>query len=179
MPRKLLKRYLPDPYALRERRGLRYLGRLLEDPYLLHLNRRSVAGAVAIGAFVAFIPIPAQSLVAGVLAVVLRVNLVIAIVMVWITNPLTMPPIFYFCYRLGAWLLGRPLPGPAFEPRLAWFWERLEVIWAPFLLGSVLTGTVLAITGYFAVHLLWRMHIIRTLQQRRVRREASTKAPPG
>jgi uncharacterized protein (DUF2062 family) len=24
---------------------------------------------------------------------------------VWITNPITMPPIFYGCYKLGAWIL--------------------------------------------------------------------------
>lgn len=179
MPRKLLKRYLPDHHALGERRGFRYLGKLLHDPNLLHINRRSVAGAVAVGFFVAFLPIPAQTLVAAILAIVLRVNLVIAVALVWITNPVTMPAVFYFCFRLGGWLLGKPLPGPAFQPRLEWFWERLEIIWAPFLLGSLVTGTILAVTAYFAVHFLWRMRVIRALQQRRLRRRPPTNAPPG
>src|SRR4051812_48639281 len=106
MPRKLLKRYLPDPAKLKARKELRALGRLLEDPYLLHLNRRSVAAGLAAGLFVAFIPTLGQMLLAAALAILVRGNLVIAVIAVWITNPLTAPPILYVSYRLGAWMLG-------------------------------------------------------------------------
>ena len=79
MPRKFLKRHLPDPDQLKARKELRWLGRLLEDPYLLHLNRRSVARGLAIGLFVAFVPTFGQMALAAALAMLLRGNLLIAV----------------------------------------------------------------------------------------------------
>jgi len=172
MPRKFLKQYLPDAHTFRTRRELRALGKLLEDPYLFHLNRRSVSGGTAAGLFVAFLPVPGQMLIAAGLAILLRVNLLIAVVLVWVTNPVTMPAIFYFCHRLGNWLLGRPLTALEFRPSPSWFWERLEIIWAPFLLGCIVTGLVSALLGYLVVRMVWRLHIFRALRRRR-RRPAS------
>jgi uncharacterized protein (DUF2062 family) len=170
MPRKILQRLLPDPRKILARRELRFLGTLLDDPFLLHLNRRSVAGACAVGLFVAFIPIPAQMLLAAALAILLRVNLVLSVVLVWITNPITMPAMFYFCYRLGAWIMGARVRAVPFEPTLEWFWSELGVIWQPFLLGCFISGLVSAGLAYGAVQLLWRLHVVRALQRRRARR---------
>jgi uncharacterized protein (DUF2062 family) len=166
MPRAFLTRYLPDPKTLFARKELRIFGKLLEDPYLLHLNRRSVAGAVALGLFVAFIPIPGQMAVAGALAMLFRVNLVISAMMVWLTNPITMPPALYLCHRVGSWLLGQP-PGPAFNPSLEWLWGELGAIWKPLFVGSLAVGSVAALIGYVTVQLLWRLHVVRALKQRR------------
>jgi uncharacterized protein (DUF2062 family) len=171
MPREFLKHYLPDPHALRNRRELRYLRRWLKDPRLFHFNRRCVARATAIGLFVAFIPIPGTTLLVATLAILLRANLLIAVATIWITNPLTIPPVFYFCYRLGVWLVDRPLSRAGFQPNLEWFWQHLELIWAPFLLGCLIVGTVSAIVGYCAVHLVWRIQVLCALQQRRSRRQ--------
>jgi uncharacterized protein (DUF2062 family) len=87
MPRKFLARYLPDADALRHLPGFRYLGRYIQDPRFFHLNRHSVAGAAAIGAFLAFIPIIGQTLIAAILAMWMRVNVIIAVAAVWISNP--------------------------------------------------------------------------------------------
>lgn len=171
MPRRFIKRYLPDFHAIRARREIRWLGRLLEDPYLLHLNRRSVAGGVACGLFVAFIPLPGQMPLAALIAVVLRANLLLAVALVWITNPITMPAIFYFTYVTGTWIIGAPVTAHiGFEPSLHWFWEQFERIWKPLIVGSLSVGFVLALAGYGAVHLLWRLHIVRQLRHRRNRR---------
>lgn len=173
MPRRFLKKYLPEFHKIRARRELRWLGRLLEDPYLLHLNRRSVAGSVACGLFVAFIPIPGQMLLAAVLAILFRTNLVIAVALVWITNPITMPPVFYFTYLVGTWLIGSPATAHiGFEPSLHWFWEQLGRIWKPLIVGSLSVGSLLALAGYGTVQLLWRLHILRQLKRRRKRRAA-------
>jgi hypothetical protein len=101
VPKKLIKRYLPDHQTLRTHRHLQVFGARLHDPNLWHLNRRSASGAFAVGLFVAFIPLPLQMLLAAALAIVTQVNLPVSVALVWITNPVTMPPIFYFCYRVG------------------------------------------------------------------------------
>lgn len=173
MPRRLLQRYLPDFHELRQRRGVRVLGRLLDDPFLLHLNRRSVAGGVAIGLFVAFLPLPLQMLMAAGLAIVIRVNLIIAVVLVWVSNPLTMAPMFYFSYIVGTWLIGPPVFHTGFEPTLAWFWSELRAIWRPLLLGSTVVGGVVAMAAYGVVNLLWRLYIIRALAHRARRHRAA------
>ena len=53
-----------------------------------------------------FVGVVVPGYLASVLAIVSRCNLPVAFALVWITNPLTIPPMFYFAYRLGAWLLG-------------------------------------------------------------------------
>ncbi|RFA24555.1 hypothetical protein CAI21_21205 [Alkalilimnicola ehrlichii] len=183
MPRKYLKRLLPDPAKLRKRRELRFLGKLLDDPYLLHLNRRSVAGGVALGVFVALIPLPFQMVIAAALAIWLRVNLVIAVASVWISNPLTMPPLLFFCYRVGTVLMGRPVREQHFTPSLEWFWAELGLIWKPLYLGSCVVAVVASLASYLAVHLLWRLFIVRELRRRRLKaqhakQQASDKQEP-
>lgn len=169
MPRKILKRLLPDQQRFRTRQELRFLGRLLDDPFLLHLNRRSVAGACALGLFVAFIPVPGQMPIAGLLAILFRVNLVLSVLMVWTTNPITMPPIFYFCYRVGSWILGSAERTP-FALSLEWFWHELGVIWQPFLLGCLVVGSIVSALAYVTVSLLWRLHVSLAVRRRRNRR---------
>ena len=102
MPRKFLKRYLPSASEVRSRRSLRILGELLHDPNVWHLTRRSVSTAVAVGVFSAFVPVPFQMPLAAVLAIALRCNLPLAVALVWISNPMTMPAIFFFTYTVGA-----------------------------------------------------------------------------
>ena len=179
MPRRLLKRYMPDPHRLKQRKALRPLGRLLEDPFLLHLNRRSVAGGVGVGLFCAMLPIPGQMLVAGLLAIGLRVNLVLSVVLIWITNPVTIPPIFYFNYSLGTWILGQPSPGPRFQPTLEWFWHQFGSIWQPLVLGSLLMATLLGFAGYGLTHLLWRLHVVRHVRHRSLRRNSRPMTRPA
>ena len=79
MPRHLIKRYMPDPNSIREHKSLRFLGSLLHDPNLWHLNRHSVARAMGIGLFAALMPMPLQMLLAAVLAIWVRANMPIAV----------------------------------------------------------------------------------------------------
>ncbi len=108
MPRRIFKRYMPDPESIRNHKGLRFLGPLIQSPNLWHLNRRSVSRAMGMGLFAAFIPIPLQMLLAASLAVWVRANLPISVGLVWLTNPITMPPVFYCTYKMGAWVMGIP-----------------------------------------------------------------------
>lgn len=167
MAKRIIQRLFPNHRAVKEHKALRFLGRWLHDPSLWHLNRRSVAGAFAVGLFMAFVPFPAQMVGAALLAILFRVNLAISVALVWLTNPLTIPPMFYFAYLVGTWILGTPAPhGGNFHLTAAWFQAEFSHIWRPLLLGSFVVGSTLATSGYFAIRMLWRMHVIHRWRQR-------------
>lgn len=169
MARKLFKRLMPDPEVIKNHRSLQMLGDCLHDPNLWHLNRYSVSVAFFIGLFVAFVPIPAQMLASGALAIWWRANLPISVALVWTTNPLTMAPIYFSTYKLGSWLLGRAPERLHFEPTVQWFASEIGRIWEPFLLGSIVTGLIAGLLGALVIRLLWRVQVTlrwRARQQR-------------
>ena len=166
MPKHLIRRFAPDHQALREHRHLQIFGKLLHDPNLWHLNRRSVSGAFAVGLFWAMIPMPFQMVAAAATSILFRVNLPIAVALVWITNPLTMPPIFYFNYLVGTWLLPDCEPIGEVHMTMEWLADSLGEIWLPLYLGSVVVGLVLAAVGYVAIRGFWRWHVVRQYRSR-------------
>jgi len=167
MPRKLIKRWFPNLHLVRKHRSLQLFGSLLHSPNLWHLNRRSVAGAFAVGLFSAFIPIPFQMVLAAALAVLFQANLPISVVLVWISNPITMPPMFYSAYKLGQWVLGETPGKFCFELSLDWLMTELSFVWRPFLLGCLLLGTAVALVGYTAIRLYWRYLVVQKMERRR------------
>ncbi len=177
MPKHLLRRYLPNPSSLRAHPALKPVRKWLQDPEIWHMNRRAVAGAAFIGFFCAFLPIPFQMVVAAALAITFRCNLPIASVLVWITNPITLAPMFYFAYRLGVWLLGSA--EVVSEIQLDWDWllSNIDDLAYPLLFGSLVCGWVAGVTAYAAVHLLWRLHVLGRWRERRARR-ARRKGQP-
>ncbi len=177
MAKKWISKYLPERAALREHRVLKPVAHLLHQDEIFHMNRRSVAGAVFIGLFTAFLPIPSQMIVAALLAIFSRCNLPIAVGLVWISNPLTMPPMFYFAYRLGAWLLNMELETDAIEFSFSWLWANFGAIGYPLLFGSLVCGWVCATTGFVLTRVLWRFHVISRWRDRRAaRRQRKTSA---
>lgn len=169
MPRRIFKRYMPDPTSIREHKSLRFLGKLLHDPNLWHLNRHSVARAMGVGLFAALIPMPMQMLLAAALAIGVRGNLPIAVSLVWLTNPLTMPPVFLVTYLTGAWLMQVPPRSLPDELTFAWITEQLSTVWQPFLLGSVVCGVILGLLGYSLTLLYWRWWVGRQWRRRKAR----------
>ena len=170
MPKEFIKRYLPDPHKVRNHKHLRFFGQLLHDPNLWHLNRRSVPGAFSVGLFAAFVPVPFQMVLGAAGAIIWRVNLPISVGLVWLTNPITMPPVFYFAYLVGTWILGTPIhEGITFEVSLHWLMEELTVIWQPFFLGCFVLGVASAVLGNVIIRLLWRLRVVHYLKRRRLR----------
>lgn len=171
MPKKFIRRFMPHPDKVRNHKHLRIFGKLLHDPNLLHLNRRSVSGAFAVGFFFMWIPVPFQMLLAAAAAIIFRVNIVISVPLVWISNPLTMPPMFYFAYRLGAWILDRPPGNFRFELSLEWLGNSLSTYGVAFILGCIVMATMSAAVGYISIRLLWRWHVIAQWKKKRTRRK--------
>ncbi len=180
MPKRTLKQFTPSPERMREIKSLRVLGDWIYESNLWHLNRYSASMAFFVGLFVAFMPLPGQMIIAAFAAVALRCNLPISVGLAWITNPVTMPAIFYLAYRVGSLLLGVPTIAFEIELSLEWLSNSLAAIWQPFLLGCFVCGTLFGSLGYFLISILWRWQVGRRWRRRqRRRRRKATRTTQG
>ena len=166
MPKRTIQRFMPDIDTIRNHKHLQCFGHLLHKAGLWRLNRRSVAMAVAVGLFFAFVPVPFQMMLAAGGAIFFNANMPISVGMVWLTNPVTMPPVFYVCYLVGAWVLGTPTGDFNFELSWEWLANGLLAIWQPFLLGCLILGVLSAVLGYFGMNLTWRFMVLRRWHRR-------------
>ncbi|MCK5395736.1 MAG: DUF2062 domain-containing protein, partial [Gammaproteobacteria bacterium] len=160
MPRKFFQRFLPHPHKIKENKVLQIFGDWLHEPSLWHLSRRSVAGAFAVGLFFAWMPVPFQMALAAGAAILLGTNLPLSVVLVWITNPLTIPPMFYFAYTVGTWIVGEPASDFNFELTMDWLFNELSAIWKPFLVGCFTLATTSSLIGYITVEGIWRYMVL-------------------
>jgi len=174
MPKKFLKRFTPSQQFIKEHPSLRFLGPILDDPNLFHLNRYSVSMAFLVGMFLAFFPMPAQMIAATLIALWVRCNLPIAVALVWISNPITIPPIFFATYSLGAWILDTPTMNIDISFSWEWINGELTRIWKPLLIGSIITGVLCGVTSYTVINLAWRWQVVRQWKKRKAKR----KQPP-
>ena len=158
---------MPDPHTIREHKSLQMFGTLLHDPNLWHFNRRSIAKAFAVGLFFMMMPVPFQMALAAGTAIIVRSNLPLSVVLVWISNPFTMPPMFYFAYQFGTWVLQTPETEFNFEPTVEWLTNGMSAIWQPFIFGCVFLGIIFSASGYIIIRLLWRWSVVRKLQEKR------------
>lgn len=177
-----LKDRLPDTTTLRHKLHVqlggaehkpgvirRWVRNTFAQPMAWHLNRRSVAGGVAVGLFVSWIPIPLQMLLAAVIAAVLRVHVPVSVVMVWFTNPLTFAPLLYAAWRSGSMILGKPLLAEPLNFSTHSLLTHAGYAWPTLLTGMLFCASVSAVLGFFATLLLWRVHAIRRWRQRKSR----------
>lgn len=170
MPKNFIKKYIPTPDKIREIKALHFLGDVLHEPNLWHVNRHSVAKAFLIGVFWCLIPMPFQMVPAAFCAIWMNCNLPISVALVWISNPITMPPIFYFNYLVGAFILNRPTQEYEMEFSIHWISEKLIDVGLPLYFGSLVVGIVFSLASYALIELLWRRKIRRDWHQRRVSR---------
>ncbi len=171
MPRKIFKRWMPTPHSVRQNPALNFLGALLHDPNLFHLNRHSVSVAFFVGLFIAFLPIPFQVPLAAAGALLLRCNLPIAVALVWVSNPITFPIIFYGCYFLGTRILNTQERSFNFELSFEWFQSEFIKIWEPLVLGGILAGLFFGCIGYVSMQWIWRWHVVTKWRKRQKQRE--------
>lgn len=181
MPRKFFRKYLPDATAVRGNKYVALFGSALRHPNLWHLNRDSVAGAVAIGLFSGLVPGPLQMLTAALLAVPLRRNLPVALLTTLYTNPFTIVPLYALAYGYGTLLLGGNALAPPIEPfQMDWsdWGGSLRALWGwtvalgkPLAVGLVALALTLAAAGYAAVQIAWRTYVVLAWRARKRRRD--------
>ena len=186
MNRRWLAGHLPDPAEIRRRLGLiedrsgprGWLATTLQEPALWCATRHSVAGGVATGLFVSWMPLPLQMLLAAILASALRVHVPVSVVMVWFTNPLTIAPLLYAAWRTGSMLLGEHVPAATAAGGVDALLARVGDVWPVLLAGCLFWAATSAVAGFFATRLIWRVLAVRRWRRRRHRLGPSASPRP-
>lgn len=117
---------------------------------------RKVAAAFAIGIFVGMSPLLGFHTLLGIfLAWQLKLNKLVTLVGVYVTNPWTIVPIYTF----GTWVGTKILGVEGIIPAMNWSHMTLKILLddfkhllIPFIVGSMVTGTVAALLGYFLIY---------------------------
>jgi uncharacterized protein (DUF2062 family) len=183
MLRKLFRKHLPTQDSIRRHRYLGRFGALLHHPNLWCLNRRSVAGGVAVGLFSGLVPGPLQMLAAAILAIPFRVNLPVALFTTLYTNPFTIGPLYVVAYYIGRFLMGGDATAPSAAPEFHWsslgaslhaFMQWAVSLGKPLAVGLATLALLLAGIGYVCVGVAWRAHVIRAWRRRKAARARRT-----
>ena len=141
--------------------------RMLRSIVTLHGSPEAIALGTAIGVFIAFTPtVGFQMLLGALVATVFRASRPAAVIPAWITNPVTIPPIYAFTYWLGKFFWSGPGVGEVYQrlmaamknvTKLSWysfhdqFMEFLRIVgdvFMPMLIGGIIVGAVLGIITY-------------------------------
>ncbi len=113
-----------------------WIRRKFIDP-ILHINGKpeSVALGVASGMFLAMTPtVGIQMILVTILNTIIRANRLAGIIMVWISNPLTLIPIYWADYVVGSLMLNRTMI--TYDK----FQEKMQVILEHVKESGIVTG---------------------------------------
>jgi uncharacterized protein (DUF2062 family) len=156
-------------HSLRTRWYLRPLQRLLLDSQLWSLQRRNITVAFGTGLAICFVPLPIHLPLAALVAVIARLNVPVILASTLVVNPLTIVPVYYLAYRVGAAVLG--VPPDAFSFELSWDWLQhgLGPLWQPFLLGCAICAALSGLVGWAGLEFIWRRRVRHKYRTRRSR----------
>lgn len=116
-------------------------------------QKNSLARAWLVGCLIATSPFFGFHLFVGLsLAILLRANLPLVIVLLFTTNPLTAPFFYSFAFILGCWILNQPFHHFKFEASLHWLYQA----GLPLVIGCTVIGLISGISGYFLISKLWK-----------------------
>ena len=120
----------------------------------LSINRKSISKGIAIGLFWAFVPMPMQMLAVLAITPFIKFNVPIAISMVWLSNPITMPFMYYMEYVTGNFILG--LEGiDNMDLSLDWFSDNWDKIIVPLYVGTLPFAVGVSSLVYFIINKQW------------------------
>jgi len=123
---------------------------------VINESPRKMATAFAIGIFIGMSPLLGIHTVLGLLAAwAFRLNRVITLVGVFVTNPWTIVPIYSFGTWIGAKIMGMHKVIPVIdwtEITILGFLKEFRPLLLPFIIGSTATAIVSAVVGYFVLY---------------------------
>jgi hypothetical protein len=135
------------------------------SPEFLSGNRKMITRGVVLGLFIAFIPMPMQMAAVLLFMPLFRFNVPIAIAMVWITNPFTMPPIYVVEYYTGSFFLGWHIQDV--QMSLEWFKNNIDDIFVPLYTGALFYSITSSVSAYFAIGHFWKNSVHKAKKKHR------------
>ena len=175
MPRRFFKRFSVRFPEKEHPWYLKPFDYIIAHPVYWSTSRRAVCGGLWIGLFVGLLPIPGQTIVSVLLALLLRVNVPLAALVIWISNPLTFVPIFYLAYKIGAIVLNVPTEPFPDEIYLGWLAQQTATVIKPLFVGSLLMGLSISSMVYLVVSAVWHIATIRRYRKRHARTVGSIR----
>lgn len=153
-------------------------GKKIFDKVLWKSDKNSIAGGLALGLFIAFTPtIPFQMLLAGCGAFYLRVNLPITLIAVWVTNPLTVVPIYMLAWKIGKYIVinvaivQEALELYSLKSKSGRIIQQAIYLWT----GSLVFSFVSAVSANISVKLLWNL-IVKVAHKNKLPRNNFTSS---
>jgi len=163
-----LKKFLFNNRKFLDNDRLKIFGKKLYNPCIWYFNKHTISRGIAIGLFFAWIPVPFQMVLAAGFAILFKGNLPISVSLVWITNPITMPVLFLFAYKIGMTFFSVSVNNNiAFELSFTWLYNKMYDIWQPFLLGCIICALITSILGTFLFRIIWRLLILKYWYERK------------
>ena len=166
MIKNVIKRLFPKLDKVKEEKILKIFGPAVLQPNLWHINKKSVSRGFAIGAFCAFLPIPGQMVIAAFLSITFAANIPIAVILTWITNPITYAPIFYFAYKVGKIFIDSKIHVDVNENEID-ILSNIIHIWQPLLIGSIILAIIGSIISYIVIRIYWRYYVLKIWSKRK------------
>jgi len=114
-------------------------------------DKEMVSRAVFIGMFIAFIPMPMQMMTVFLISPFIKFNVPIAFAICWITNPITMPFIYFLEYSLGSYILGTPI-----NNNLTFTLDEISQIIMQLYYGAFVLSITTATLSYFGIRSIWK-----------------------
>ena len=159
---------------------------------MLDDTAHSIAMGVAVGLFIGLTPtVGVQMLLVLAVSMVIRCNRTVGCAMVWVSNIATMVPIFFFNYKVGAWVLRmdagslasarddirHAFHAPGWSQRILVtiraFGRMAIELAGPLWLGSLIVATVVSVSAYFLMR--HAVMLYRRAHQRRVEASLARK----
>lgn len=191
-----IRAIVPSREALEANRWLRPFARGVLQPELWRFTRRSVPRGIALGFFLGVLIPFAHSVLAALLAVVVRANVPVAVTATWISNPFTWLVMWPLAYRLGRLLLQmdrlvglRPMAealpdiaaragGGSGWGRHHQFAARASEVGLTMACGLLAEAVLLALAGYLVASMVWRLRVARR-RRGRLARALLARVLPG
>ena len=154
-----LKKYSPKPESI----NLGWFNKHLTNPEIWKWNKKTISRAFAIGLFFAFIPLPMHTLLVAIFAVYFSANILLSILVVWINNPITMVPFYFFTYKLGASIMGIEMD-TEFEFTFSYLMQNFGNATLGFWVGGIITSVISASIGYYLIIGIYKYKAFKRLK---------------
>ena len=160
-------RYLQYRTALiRRRRNQQGLVARMLRSELVRWEKTLVARGTAVGLFWAFIPMPFQMVPAMLCCWLIRANLPIALIWVWLTNPITLPPIILLEFAIGR-AIENFASAYGFLP-VFYGTGAIANSFRTLITGSITLSCIAMLVGYLTISILFEISHRQQLKRKRL-----------